>query len=372
MKKTITILALLSTLTLQADVNGYLRGTYHVHDIENDKKYQDDAIGGKLHYETPSYKGLKLGSSLYFTTKVFNDDNSDLIPLRGEYDKSYAIIGELYIQGEFGNSLVKIGRQELNTPFADIDDIGMVPNTFGGISLVNNDLKDTEVFLGQINKMAGVGAEVVDKFSKINGSDNMQIIGVDYSGFENIKLSAWYNRLKNAEIDGIGYLESTYENDFKNYTYALGLQYANQSYSIGEDAKVFGAKVDFGVNNLGLLFSGAYNEIKDNVASSGFGGGPFFSGAEFLVVDNAGKNAKTTSFGLEYDASTLGLKNLTLGLGKMYIETESKEKSSELDVLAAYQINEKLVVDMVYTHLKAEAVGVDNAKHLHAYVNYSF
>lgn len=373
-------LALLSTLALQAEglnsreteVNGYLRGTYHVHDIENDKLYEDDAIGGKLHFETPAYDGVKLGSSLYFTTKVFNDDNSDLIPLRGEYDKSYAILGELYLEGKFGNTLVKLGRQELNTPFADIDDIGMVPNTFEALSVVNNDLKNTEIFLGQINKMAGVGAEVVDKFTKINGSDNMQIAGVNYSGFENITLSAWYNRLKNAEVDGITYLESVYENDFKNYVYAIGLQYAKQAYSVGEDAEVLGAKLELGVKHLGLLLSGTYNEINDNVASSGFGGGPFFSGAEFLVLDNAGKNAKTTSLGLEYDASSLGVNNLTLGVGKMYIETESKQKSSELDILASYAVNEALAVDMVYAHLKGETVGVDDAKHLHVYVNYSF
>ncbi|CAA6808228.1 MAG: Unknown protein [uncultured Sulfurovum sp.] len=378
MKKNILSLIVLSTLGVDAietnsyEFNGYLRGTYHTHDIKNDKKYQDDAVGGKLHFQTPSYEGLSVGTSLYFTTKVFHGDNGDLIPLRGEYEESYAILGEVYLEGEFGETRLKIGRQELNTPFADMDDIGMVPNTFEAVTLVNNDIKDTEIFLGQIHKMSGVGAEVVDKFTRINGSQNMQVLGVSYEGIENLGLSAWYNRLKDAEVNGMAYFESIYENSFENYVYGLGLQYANQSYLVGEDAEVLGLKVDAGLKSLGVLVSCAYNKINNNVANSGFGGGPFFAGSEFLVVDNAGKNATARSVGLEYDVSTLGLKDLTLGVGKMYIETESKTKAREFDFLASYKVNDKLFIDMVYADLKAANVGVVDAEHLHVYVNYNF
>ncbi|CAA6800710.1 MAG: Unknown protein [uncultured Sulfurovum sp.] len=374
------ILGLIVLLTLGVEavensdyeLNGYIRGTYHIHDIKNDKKYEDDAIGGKLHYETPSYEGMKLGTSLYFTSKLFNDDNSDIIPLRGEYEKSYTILGELYLEGKLGETRLKIGRQELNTPFADMDDIGMVPNTFEGLTLVNNDVENLELFVGQINKMSGVGAEVVDEFTRVNGSDNMQIVGATYSGIDKVTLDAWYNRLKNAEIDGIAYLASNYEDNFQNYNYALGLQYAHQSYLLGEDTEVFGAKLDLGFQNLGVILTGAYNKINGNVASSGFGGGPFFSASEFLVIDNAGKDTHTKSFGVELDASTLGVNDLTLGLGKMYIETEDKKKASEFDVCASYAINEKLIIDMVYAYLKPETVGIRNAEHLHVYVNYNF
>jgi len=355
-----------------AEVNGYLRGTYHTHDIENDQQYQDDAVGGKLHFKSPFYKGLSVATSLYFTTKVFNDDNGKLIPLRGEYQKSYAIFGEAYLKGQFGKTLVKVGRQALNTPFADMDDIGMVPNTFEAVTLVNSDIKDTEIFVGQINKMSGVDAEVVDKFTTINGSHNMQVFGLTYEGIDNLVFSAWYNRLKDAQVNGISYLEANYENSFENYTYGIGVQYANQSYLADEDAEVFGLKVDAGLNSLGLLFSASYNKINHNAVTSGFGGGPFFAAFQFLVIDNAAKDAMARTVGLEYDATTLGLKDLTLGLGKMYIETKNKTKATEFDLLASYQVDDSLAVDMVYADLNGVNVGVVNAKHFHVYLNYSF
>ncbi|CAA6824392.1 MAG: Unknown protein, partial [uncultured Sulfurovum sp.] len=201
---------------------------------------------------------------------------------------------------------------------------------------------------------------------------NMQVLGVTYEGVENLVLSAWYNRLKNAEVDAISYLESIYENSFKDYTYGLGLQYSHQSYLKGDDTDVYGVKLDAGLSSLGLLFSCSYNKINNNVATSGFGGGPFFSGSEFLVIDNAGKNAVARTVGVEYDASTLGLKDLTLGFGKMYIETENETKAREFDFLASYQVNDRLAIDMVYADLKAVNVGVVNANHLHVYVNYIF
>lgn len=355
-----------------AEVNGYLRGSYHSDELENNEQYQYDAIGGKLHFKSPAYEGLSLGTSLYFTSKVVNDDEATLIPLRGESDNSYAIFGEAYLQGQFGKTVVKLGRQELNTPFADMDDIGMIPNTFEAATLVNKDIEDTEIFVGQINKMSGVDAEVVDKFTTINGSHNMQVFGLTYEGIDNLVLSAWYNRLKDAQVNGISYLEANYENSFENYTYGIGVQYANQSYLADEDAEVLGLKVDAGFNSLGLLFSASYNEINDNAATSGFGGGPFFAAFQFLVIDNAGKDAMARTVGLEYDATTLGLKDLTLGLGKMYIETENKTKATEFDVLASYQVDDSLAVNMVYADLKAANVGVVNAKHFHVYLNYSF
>lgn len=356
----------------EVEVNGYLRGTYHTHDIENDQQYQDDAVGGKLHFKSPSYEGLSVATSLYFTTKVFNDDDGKLIPLGGEYQKSYAIFGEAYLQGQFGKTLVKVGRQALNTPFADMDDIGMVPNTFEAVTLVNSDIKDTEIFVGQINKMSGVDAAVIDVFTPVNGTNNMQLFGVTYNGVEHLLFSAWYNRLKDAEVDGISYLEATYANSFDDYGYGLGLQYANQSYLVGEDVEVFGVKVDAGMNTLGLLFSAAYNKVNNNSATSGFGGGPFFAGSQFLVIDNAGKNAVVRTVALEYDATTLGVNDLTLGVAKMYIETEDKRKAREFDFVVSYQIDDSLALDMVYADLNGANVGVVNANHLHVYLNYNF
>ena len=246
MNKKILSLALLAVMGLEANgLDGYIRGTYQNHDIKNDKVYKDDAIGGKLHFETDSMDGVSLGASLYASSSVINYDNRGLIALRGETHKSYSILGEAYLKSEFGKNVLTIGRQEIETPFAQIDDIGMIPNTFEAVTLINNEMEDTILFLGQIQKMSGVDAEVIDKFTKVNGSKKMQVLGLTYDGIADLALLGWYYRMSGAEVDNITYLEAMYEKEFGAYAYSLGLQYSKQGHNVGASTKVLGATLSF-------------------------------------------------------------------------------------------------------------------------------
>ena len=378
MKQVSWSLLLLSILSIDAVagketiVDGYVRGTYQHHDVKDDRIYKDDAIGGKLHFETASTDGVSLGASYYGTTKVFNNDNRGLIPLRGETDKSYSILGELYLKYESATSMLKVGRQEIETPFAQTDDIGMIPNTFESAIFINNSIENTTIFLGQINKMAGVDAEVIDKFTKVNGSKNMQVVGVTYDGFDNLSLSGWYYRLKGGEIETISYLEANYKNKFAHYSYVLGLQYAKQNYSVGEDAKVLGGSFTLTSQSSGVTLATAYTKVKNRVASSGFGGGPFFSNSEYLIIDNAGADGTAKWMGAEIDGSRFGYGGLTLGVGEVTLDTASKTEATEIDVVASYQLNENMEFHMIYSDLKGVNVGEDDAKHLRVFANYNF
>ncbi len=56
MNKIISFILLLSmsleAIEHESSLSSYVRGTYHSYEINNAKSYQDDGIGGKLHYET--------------------------------------------------------------------------------------------------------------------------------------------------------------------------------------------------------------------------------------------------------------------------------------------------------------------------------
>jgi len=356
----------------ETEVDGYIRGTYHTHDIKDDQVYKSDAIGGKLHFETASTDGVSLGASLYASASIFHNDNEGLISLRGETHNSYAIVGEAYLKGEFGKSILKIGRQEIETPFAQMDDIGMIPNTFEAMTFVNNDMENTTLFLGQIQKMSGVDAEVIDKFTKVNGSKHMQVLGLNYDGIANLELSGWYSRLSGGEVDKITYLEAMYEKEFGAYSYGWGLQYSKQGHTVGVSTRVLGATLSVTSKNTGLTLGTAYNETKDGSAFSGFGGGPFFSNSEYLILDNGGDEATAKWMGAEFDASLMGFKGLSLGLAKIILETEAKKEATEMDFVASYEINKDVEVHMIYSDLKGTNVGEDDAKHLRVYANYNF
>ena len=382
MEKMKLYLALLSTISLEAGslgkvfdnvaIDGYLRGTYQLHDVQDDRTYQDDAIGAKLHFGTKPLNGISVGASLYSSNALFHNDNRGLIPLRGENHASYAILGEAYLKAEFGKSMLTIGRQEIETPFAQVDDIGMVPNTFEAVILESHIVEDTTLFLGQIQKMAGVDASTVDTFTKINGSENMQLLGVRYEGISNVTLDGWYYNLKNAEVNTITFLEADYEKELDDMTYNIGFQYANQGYHVGKSANIFGGTVGVTANKLGVTVSTAYTEVHDNVAFSGFGGGPFYSNSEYLILDNAGKEGKATWVGSEYDASKVGVEGLTVGLGYITLANRVGKKSTELDLTASYEINDAIEIYGVASKLKGANIGEDDAKHLRVFANYNF
>ncbi len=376
MTKEVVAVGLLTLGSLHAESNytldGYIRGSYQYHNVKNDKIYRDDALGGKIHFETAPTDGVSLGAGIYGTTALFNDDNRGLVPLRGDNHKSYGIVGEAYLKGEFGKNLIKLGRQEIETPFAQVDDIGMIPNTFEALTLINSDIKDTTIFLGEIQKMAGVDAEVIDKFTKLNGSKGMQVLGLTYEGIENLSLMSWYYRLSGGEIDTISYLEADYEQEFGSYGYSFGLQYAKQGHNIGGSTKVLGGTLSFTAKNMGLTLTSSYNETKDGSAFSGFGGGPFFSNSEYLIIDNGGDNCKAKWIGGEFDASILGLDGLSVGLGKITLEQEDKRDSTEMDLVASYAIDKDMEIHLIYSDLKGSNVGEDDAKHLRVYANYNF
>ena len=356
----------------QTKVDGYLRATYQAHNVEDDRIYRDDAIGGKVHIQTGAFYGVSLGASLYSSNAMFNDDNKELVPLRGENHKSYAILGEAYMQLDFGKSMFKIGRQEIDTPFAQIDDIGMVPNTFESAIFENRDIEDTTIFLGHIQKMAGVDADVVDKFTKVNGSKGMHLLGVSYEGVKDLALQAWYYNLKDAQIDSIAYMEANYEKELGDMTYGVGLQYARESYLNEDDANIYSGALSATANKIGLTLSTAYSKAKDNGASSGFGGGPFFSNSEYLILDNAGKDGTALLYSAEYDASKVGINGFTIGLEYITLTTKAKKESSEADLVLSYEMSNDFEIHAIASDLKGHSVDEDNAKHLRIFANYNF
>ena len=362
----------LSSALQQTKVEGYARATYQAHDVKNDRTYQDDALGGKLHLETGAFYGVSLGASLYSSNALFNDDNKGLVPLRGENHKSYTILGEAYLQLDFGKSMLKIGRQEIETPFAQVDDIGMIPNTFESAIVENRDIEDTTIFLGHIQRMAGVDANVVDEFTNVNGSNDMQVLGVSYEGVKDLALGAWYYNLKDAEIDSIAYLEANYEKELGTMTYGVGLQYAKESYSNDADANVYSGTLSAIANEVGLTLATAYSKAKDNAASSGFGGGPFFSNSEYLILDNAGKDGTALWYGAEYDASKVGIEGLTVGLGHVTLTDEAKQEATQTDLVLSYAMSDAFEIHAIASNLKGHNVGEDDAKHLRVFANYNF
>jgi hypothetical protein len=114
------------------------------------------AVGGKLKFETAPYMGLSFGSAFYTSNGLAANDRNDMVGtglVNGA--SSYSLLGEAYVQYVNGNTMLKMGRQQLDTPLAGSDDIRIVPNLFEAYLLTNTDIADTTLVLAHVTKMAG-------------------------------------------------------------------------------------------------------------------------------------------------------------------------------------------------------------------------
>jgi len=348
-------------------VDGYLRIGYQ-HDSGS---ITDAAIGGKLHVETKSWNGLSVGASFYTTHVIGGQNDGGSFPFFDGDNKSYSILGEAYLLGQWGNTTIKIGRQELDTPFADGDDNGMIPNTFEVAVLVNKDLPDTTIVLAHVHKWSGVDADEPSKFTKMNGNKGVQALGVIYEGIEGLALSGWYYRLKDFDVDSIAYIDANYEAETNGFSYGVGLQFARQHYSAAgqKAASVYGVNASIGYG--GFTLSAAYNKSSGNAAINGFGGGPFYTSANIMTIAEAGAGGKAYLVSAEYDASNLGISGLTLSAGYLTLKDSAGAKTKELDLGASYAFNDNLSLDIIYSKI-TDHINGDNAKNIRAFVNYTF
>ena len=307
------------------------------------------AIGGKLGYISPRWQGLSAGATFYTTQETFDDENGDFFSSDND---SYSILGEAYVQGDFGNTMVKVGRYEFDSPHADTDDIRMIPNTFQGILLTNSDLPDTTLTLTHLDKWAGVDADIPEEFRELNNDDGITAVGVSFEGIEQLPIQAWYYRGK--DFADLFYLEAVYETE----QFSVGAQFGSQSNdspdNSGPDGEVYGV---FGsVNIVDFMLMAAYNDVSGTVIN-GFGGGPYFTSADDHTIEDT-EDQEAMAFNAEYG----GISGLTLGV--WYTDFDLGE--DEANYYAVYEYNDQLSFELIYTDMN------DDGNFVRLMTNYSF
>ncbi len=352
-------------------VDGYVRAGYQQDGDDN----SDLALGGKLHVETNAWYGLSAGASFY-TSHVVGDNDGAGVPFFDGNNESYDILGEAYIQAKFGNTTLKAGRQEIDTPYADTDDIGMIPNTFEAYVLTNTDISGTTLVAAYVAKMAGVDAEVPEKFTNTGMDGGIPTVGIIYEGIENLAVQAWYYNIKDSAGDRVfTYFDAVYGASAGGIGYEIGAQYATQDAFDGDiagDASIFGVSASIGLESAGISVAVAYNSTDGTAASNGFGGGPFFTSAEHLTLAETGADGDLLAVSGEWDASAVGLDGLTLGAGYFTLNDSNDIEATELDLTASYAFNDNFSVDVIYSDIEDDITGDGDFTNTRVFVNYTF
>lgn len=197
-------------------------------------------------------------------------------------------IGEAWLAATLGKTTAKLGRMELDTPFAFSEKWSVVPNTFEAAVLINQDLPDTTLVGAWVGK--GNGANVLGVNNLLGVADNTSGVGIDgvmaaggafstfadsgayaaalvNNSFKPATVQAWYYNVVN--VADAYWLQADINCDLvKGLT--IGAQYANMDpkgdlvdAGVTDDSSAYAFKLGYnGVQNLKV--SAAYSKADED------------------------------------------------------------------------------------------------------------
>ncbi|WP_201353532.1 OprD family outer membrane porin [Hydrogenimonas urashimensis] len=346
------------------------------------------AVGGHIHLDSKRWHGLMVGAEAYVVADPgLGDDNPDGVnPDFFDADKKgFATLSQAFIDGKWGETEIKIGRQMIDTPHADSDDIRMMPNYFLAYLLTNSDIKGLTLTLGQVDQMGGwengIDAKKFVPVEKVLGAeascDGIYLASAVYEGFENLSLQAWYYAM--IDIADVVYLEAGYTLPTSVAEFVFGLQYDTAKERGDEllgkiDSSTVGVSIEAGFEN-GVTLMAAYNSDNGDTGAFGsLGGGPFFTSMEDQTLDAIGQRGDAWMGAIGYDFGGIGLEGLNAGLAYAHFEADKRDayETDEIDIAAEYAVAETLQLTVAYAIVDDRTDANEDFSQLRLIANYNF
>lgn len=342
-------------------ISGQLRAAHITQNNAVDIDTYGTAVGGLLKYETGSWNDFTLGTAVYVSQKVrFLSGNLDEGKANNDLfannASSYAYLGEAYIDYSANDFTLRIGRQTIDTPFADTDDVHMHPNSFEAIMATYTGLEKNILVGGYIKRFAGYDSgDDISVFKRLDGLDSRgaAFFGITDERVENLALQGWYYKIDT--IANAIYADGVYTmavNETINVE--LSAQYGHfseeQNSNVDGDVYGIGAKGSIGMVTMSAAYSKVCNAEGKKVIN-GFGGGPYYTSMEEMTIDGM-EDARAYKLNGELDMSEIGLEGLKMSASYgSFKSTPMNWSVHESDFIVAYQINEAITAQMSYAFI---------------------
>ncbi len=382
---------------VQGKVTGNIRFAYI--DQDNHATGVSDtygtSIGGQLKYETAKLHHVSLATSAFISQKVDalsgdaskNELNPDFFDADG---KSFVYLGEAYIDYSKDNFDLRIGRQKMDTPLNDRDDIRLLPNTFEAVMAGYGGIEQTVIVAGYINRWAGYDSgDDISVFKNMPGGVDANgdaikgvfLAGVMNESIENIELQAWYYDFD--KTAGVLYAEGMYAAEYESgMGVETGVQYSHYSEksASGIQGNVYGGVVTLGYS--GVSLSAAFNVVNAKRGKSmilGYGGGPYFTSMEEWTIDGM-NDGEAYVFGTEIDLGKIALDGLSFAYayGRFHGNSQTTADSSSVEehnAIISYAFADNLDFELSYADVQdRENSGVNDVGYdrVLARLNYYF
>lgn len=351
-KKDVSVVDNFRKMFSDGKVSGQVRTIYAGYD-QKDIAVKDTyatAIGGILKYELAEYNGFNAGVAFYTShdigalTGSADEQNPELSSSAG----SYTDMSEAYINYRYEDLNFRAGRQTLDTPLADSDDIRMIQNTFEAYVATYN-FNGADFIAGNIQSWQGIDAGLDDSWIGV-GENGVNFGGVTYH--DGLEFNAWYYNI--TEITNAIYLDLGLEYKIDdNMMIHTVVQYLNETEleRSGYSANIYGALFEYVIHNIG--FNIAFDKaLKQKGASSfsGTGGGSMFTSMDTMIIDEIAedRDALAVVAGISYSINDFGF---LYAYGDFKGDENSlgiKAHIVEQDIGFEYNVNDEFVVAAIY------------------------
>ncbi len=324
------------------------------------------AIGGQLKFETASFYGVSVGAAMYTSQAITAiSGNQDLnIPRNHKFnddltssEKHYTELAEAYINYTYKGFNFRGGRQLIDTPLADSDDIRMTPHTFEAyvLSYTLEDLGLT--FTGaNVQRWQGVDAgyaNVTDnRWAETNGAggSGTWMAATTYAN-DFLEVGTWYYDIDKAAdavyVDATGTIAISDDVEI-----TIAGQYLDESESTnntgvrsGIDGSIAGAMVEGSI--FGLTAMVAYDTVSvknGREIFEGFGGGSSYTNMDTMTAgtlhDGTVGDGDSYVVGLGYEIAGA---NIFAAYGDFKADAllgGTKAHVTEIDLGVEYEYNE--------------------------------
>lgn len=326
-------------------------------------KSSGTAFGGIFGFDTAAVHGLQLHLGAYVSQKCCSpndpqEQNTELFDAQGD---GFVYMGEAGVRYENEMLQAKAGRIRIETPYADSDDIRMVPNSFEGAWGNLNIGEHWQIQAYALRRWAGVDSgDDPNKFKAfVDGGYGVSGGSLTYNIDDDNDLSLWYyNVAKESDIvyaEGAGHL---YFSEQFHMEWGIQGMHIRELSGSGVAGDVAGGMLiaDFDTIYVGSAYNHVFTQ-NNAIISDGFGGGPYYTSLDEQTIGAVselapGKDLKVFRIALGLDLTALGVNGLNLEFvhGHFLVE-KSPAEVEESDVMLTYTITDRWYLESIYSNV---------------------
>ena len=328
------------------------------------------ALGGELGYVTGSLNGFSMGAT-FQTSHTLGLKDSTPAEVDGSVAISETMLSEAYIAYacDVTKSVIKVGRQYIDTPLVSSSSSRMLNGTFQGITIANTAIADTTVVVGMVNKFQ-FRAEPIATLD-----EEIYTLYVNNKSIKGLEVTAQVTTHKDDR--NLLFIDAAYE-AATAIPLTLGAQYVGDYADVvGEkDSSMYGVMIGTKLAGFGLAAYYNSTDDKDDV-HTGYGQGTDWTYNSVQWLTGTTKGTDSYQGKISYDFSQVGIAGLTAFTRYAVYEDSvvAANDAAEWNLDVSYKFSgaaKGLEARVRYADINYDAAGVSNDKDLRVIANYKF